>query len=146
MGTKQVIVVRKDLNMRKGKMSAQSAHSSEAFITRQIQKKILEAQKQEIEAYGSIQDDYERFICVIAITKPQVEWILSSFRKIVVGAKDEEELKDIIMKAKAAGLVVNEVIDSGLTEFHGVPTLTCAAIGPDYDEVLDPITGHLPLL
>ncbi len=36
------------------------------------------------------------------------------------------------------------VIDAGATEFAG-PTTTALAIGPDYDELIDPITGGLEL-
>lgn len=39
----------------------------------------------------------------------------------------------------------NLITDSGLTEFGGVPTKTVCAIGPDYDEKIDKITGHLKL-
>ena len=35
---KQIIIVRKDLNMSKGKMAAQVAHASMAFLTSQIRK------------------------------------------------------------------------------------------------------------
>ena len=59
----------------------------------------------------------------------------------------EEELNDIIAVALAADLLVGPpIIDNGHTEFHGIPTLTCVAIGPDTDEALDPVTGHLRLL
>lgn len=34
----------------------------------------------------------------------------------------------------------------GKTEFHGVPTRTCLAIGPDDSEKIDAITGQLQLL
>jgi PTH2 family peptidyl-tRNA hydrolase len=37
-------------------------------------------------------------------------------------------------------------VDSGRTEFHGVLTPTCCAVGPDFSERVDPITGHLKLL
>ena len=39
---KQIIIVRKDLNMSKGKMAAQVAHASMAFLTSQIRKKSRE--------------------------------------------------------------------------------------------------------
>ena len=37
MNTKQVIVIRKDLNMRLGKSVAQGSHASISFLTRKIQ-------------------------------------------------------------------------------------------------------------
>jgi len=33
-----------------------------------------------------------------------------------------------------------------LTEFHGQPTRTCLAIGPDDADKTDAVTGHLQLL
>ena len=41
---------------------------------------------------------------------------------------------------------VKLITDAGLTEFNGVPTKTCLALGPDYPENIDPITGNLKLL
>jgi len=38
------------------------------------------------------------------------------------------------------------IVDSGLTEFHGVKTKTCLAIGPNKKEDIDKITGSLKLL
>jgi len=38
------------------------------------------------------------------------------------------------------------ITDSGKTEFHGQPTRTCLAIGPDVADKIDPITGQLELL
>jgi PTH2 family peptidyl-tRNA hydrolase len=37
-------------------------------------------------------------------------------------------------------------VDAGLTEFNGVPTKTCIAIGPNWSDEIDEITGHLKLL
>jgi PTH2 family peptidyl-tRNA hydrolase len=42
-------------------------------------------------------------------------------------------------------LVVHLITDRGLTEFGGVPTRTCLAVGPDYDDLIDPVTGGLEL-
>jgi PTH2 family peptidyl-tRNA hydrolase len=58
----------------------------------------------------------------------------------------EEELMTIYEKATSAGLEVHLITDSGKTEFHGQPTRTCLAIGPDFAAKIDPITGHLELL
>jgi PTH2 family peptidyl-tRNA hydrolase len=58
----------------------------------------------------------------------------------------EEELMQIHDKAVEAGLEVHLITDSGRTEFHGQPTRTCLAIGPDEADKIDAITGHLELL
>jgi PTH2 family peptidyl-tRNA hydrolase len=71
---------------------------------------------------------------------------LVSFVKICVGCDSEAELLELHEKAKAAGLPVGLIQDNGTTEFHGVPTYTCLAIGPAKSEEIDKITGHLTLL
>ena len=120
---KQVIVMRNDLNMRKGKMIAQGAHASISFMTRRIQ------------ASGKIK-----------LSPPEQDWVDGSFAKVCVRADSEAELLDIFNKAKLAGLEAHLITDSGKTEFHGEPTNTCIAIGPDYSSKIDKITGHLQLL
>ena len=77
--------------------------------------------------------------------KAEREWLLGSFAKVCLQIESEEELKEIYNKAKEKGLVAEQVIDSGKTEFHGVPTLTAVAIGPDKPERIDEITSHLKL-
>ncbi len=61
-------------------------------------------------------------------------WLRNSFRKICVYVNSEEELKEVYQKALDKGLMSNLVEDNGTTEFNGVRTLTCCAIGPHYDE------------
>jgi PTH2 family peptidyl-tRNA hydrolase len=117
---KQVIVMRKDLNMRKGKMCAQAAHASIHFTV------------------GLIMDD-------IGPSRLQIEWLTQGMTKICVGVNSEAELIDIYDKAEAAGLTVHLITDAGLTEFDG-PTKTCLAIGPNRAEHIDEITGELKLL
>ena len=73
-------------------------------------------------------------------------WLSDSFTKICVRANSEEELLFVHDKAKQAGLIVCLITDSWRTEFNGVPTITCCAIGPATDEQLEPITGGLKLL
>lgn len=43
-------------------------------------------------------------------------------------------------------IIVLKVKDNGLTQFHGVKTLTAIAIGPDDKSIINEITGHLKLL
>jgi PTH2 family peptidyl-tRNA hydrolase len=56
----------------------------------------------------------------------------------------EAELLEIAQKAREAR-VIHVITDAGHTEFGGVPTKTCLAIGPDEDEKIGAITGHLKL-
>ena len=79
------------------------------------------------------------------LSEAEQEWLLGNFRKITVRVDSAEELAEVVRAAREAGLVVEGNTDSGLTEFGGVPTVTCAAIGPEYDEKIDPVTGHLKL-
>jgi len=122
---KQVIVVRKDLNMRKGKIAAQAAHAS--------LKAILDLCHKDGDNLTLHMDDR---------LKP---WITGLFKKICVSVNSEAELINIYQQALDAGLICSIIKDSGLTEFNGVPTLTTVAVGPDRADKIDAITGKLSL-
>jgi PTH2 family peptidyl-tRNA hydrolase len=68
------------------------------------------------------------------------------FKKICVSVNSEQELLDLHKAAVEAKIINSLIQDSGLTEFGGVPTYTTVAIGPDFEEKIDAITKHLPLL
>lgn len=129
--TKQVIVVRykykdangKEFSLRMGKYIAQACHASISFLTRRIK------------SSGKIK-----------VSASEQDWLDGSFAKICVRVDSEEELLDVFNKAKVAGLEAHLITDSGKTEFNGVPTNTCIAIGPDYCSKIDKITGNLQLL
>ncbi len=124
---KQVIVMRKDLNMRKGKMIAQGAHASMRVL---------------LDAGRAI----DAATYQITMTEPMAQWMTGRFAKVCVGVTSEAELDDVMTKARAAGLPCAIIVDAGKTEFHGVPTKTCCAIGPAYADEIDAVTGQLTLL
>lgn len=130
MKPKQIIVVRKDLNMRKGKIAAQAAHASLGAIT----------------DLATISSDGKRM--EIDLDTPFVrDWLFDgSFTKICVYVESEADLDSVYNKAKQAGLITKLITDSGRTEFKGIATKTCCAIGPCDPELLVGITSHLPLL
>lgn len=119
---KQVIVMRKDLNMSKGKMVTQGCHASIAFLTHLVR------------GYNGES---------LLLSKAEKEWVYGTFFKVCVGVNDEKELLDIGYNAVAKGLSVKYIEETGGFD---KPTLTCLAIGPDYSSVIDPITKHLKLL
>ena len=80
------------------------------------------------------------------LSRAEQIWTNSGFTKICVRVDSEEELLAIHQKALNVNLESHLITDSGRTEFNGVPTNTCIAIGPDYSDTIDQITGHLKLL
>lgn len=133
---KQVIVMRKDLNMRKGKMVAQGSHASMKVFFDKMRKK----QDREIDGWSG--DCWYEFYATPIVQ----EWIDGIFTKICVSVDSEQQLLDVYNKAKEAGLPCALIEDCGATEFNGVKTKTCCAIGPAKAEDIDKITGELKLL
>lgn len=125
---KQVIVMRKDLGMRKGKMIAQGAHAS--------LKVLLQA--------GALADDRSTF--TLTTWPALATWLAGRFTKVCVAVDSEAALDAIVARARAAGVPCALIVDAGQTEFRGVPTKTCCAIGPAWTDEVDAITGELPLL
>lgn len=135
---KQVIVVRKDLNARKGKMIAQGAHASlKAILDLGSIKSVV---PEEFLGYS------EKHQLLIRLSPEVYEWMTTDFKKIVVGCDSQEELMSIYEKAKETGVLpCSLILDLGLTEFSA-PTYTAVAVGPGPEWVVDEITGHLKLL
>ena len=129
---KQVIIVRKDLKMRKGKIAAQSAHASMKILADRMH-------KVSIEDIGSI--EYR-----LTPTNEMIEWLDGIFTKIALGVDSLEELTDLAEKANELNIPTAIIEDNGLTVFNGKKTVTCMAIGPALSEDIDKITGHLKLL
>ena len=127
--TKQVIVIRRDLRMRRGKEIAQGAHASMAWLRQRIMPRLTPAGRAD----------------QVQFSAAERSWLELSMRKVTVKVGSEAELLDVYDKALAAGLVVHMITDRGLTEFGGIPTRTCLAVGPDYDDLIDPVTGDLEL-
>ena len=121
--------MRRDLRMRRGKEIAQGAHAATAWLAERV--------AQRMTPDGTVDH--------VELSEAERTWLETSFRKVTVKVGSEEELMEVYRQALAAGLVVHLVTDRGLTEFGGVPTRTCLAIGPDYDDLVDPVTGDLEL-
>ncbi len=117
---KQIIIIRKDLKMRRGKEIAQGSHASSKFLLNLL----LSGKK---------------------LSDAQISWVNQGMKKVCVQVNSEQELLDLWEKARDHGLISSLIQDSGLTEFDGVPTYTALAIGPDEDDVINMVTGNLQL-
>lgn len=114
---KQVIVFRSDLKLSKGKIAAQSGHAAVSAA---------EEARKHCKAWWKA-------------------WINEGQCKIAVKVKSEKEILELEKQAKSLALPCALIVDRGLTE---VPpgTITCLGIGPAPSEVVDKLTGALPLL
>ena len=83
---KQVIVVRKDLKMRRGKEIAQGAHASMAWMSLRFRR--------------ALDGDLE----ALRLTSEQQGWIQGSFAKICVRVDSEDALRAVHAKALEAGI------------------------------------------
>jgi len=116
-GYKQVVVMRTDLKMSRGKIAAQAGHAA-VSAAEEARKKFSGWWK---------------------------AWIAEGQCKIAVRAESEEELLELERKAKRSKLPTALIVDRGLTELPP-DTITCLGIGPAPSAQVDAITGQLPLL
>lgn len=142
--TKQVIIVNKGLGMSKGKMAAQVAHASEAFLLKQF-----------LNGTGTKENKYDNlgvlsgYTLQIPVDLDIYEWITSSYAKVVCEVKNEAELQKVVDKAIKAGMIEDEdffkIIDNGYTEFNNQKTWTCIGFRPMKSEDIDKVTKRLRL-
>lgn len=129
---KQVICMRTDLKMPKGKMVAQGAHAS---------MKVLMEMMDHSAGCGS-----GEWFMSLDMKGPAYKWLTGIFTKICVRVDSLDQLHEIYEAAGYSGLPRALITDNGLTCFNGVPTDTCCAIGPWWEDVINEITGDLKLL
>ncbi|VVB75249.1 Peptidyl-tRNA hydrolase [Candidatus Tiddalikarchaeum anstoanum] len=116
MEYKQAIIIRTDLDMKKGKMVAQGSHASVGSAYKVFQKNPV-------------------------IFK---SWF-GAMTKIVLKVSSEKELIELAEKAGKEGLVHELVHDAGRTQVEP-GSITALAIGPDEEKKIDIITSRLKLL
>ena len=135
---RQLIIARKDLNMSPGKLAAQVAHASWAFISNGI-RKCMETAKL---------DEYEqKYTFKLSLDKDIAEeWFCGIFTKTVCEAKNKNQLLKAKEIAEELGLVegkdfflIKDACNTELTpeeiDENGIGrTLTCIGFRPLDDE------------
>ena len=132
---KQVIVWRKDLKVRSGKMAAQVAHAAMGPIFNMMNRIDWDDGSKIIDYAIHTDED-----------SPFVAYKEGRFTKVVVGIESEAELLALVERLKGTNIPHALICDAGLTEFKGVPTNTCLGIGPWWSDEIDQFTGSLPLM
>lgn len=124
---KQLIIIRKDLGMNKGKLAAQAAHASLGALLKMA---TVEGHNINFDCFQNMDLD---------------AWLKGSFAKVVLAVRSEEELQECYKIAKENGFPCAYIEDNGTTVFNGVKTATCLGIGPVESKQLDALFGHLSL-
>ena len=114
---KMAIVVRDDLKLSKGKLSAQVAHAAVSCAIKSENNK----------------------------NKYFSEWFSEGQKKIVLKIDDLDSLLKVFNEAKSVGLITELIKDAGLTEIPP-GTITVLGIGPAPEDEIDKIVGDLKLL
>ncbi|HZY46607.1 MAG TPA: peptidyl-tRNA hydrolase Pth2 [Candidatus Bathyarchaeia archaeon] len=114
---KQVLVVRLDLDMGRGKAAVQCAHAAVSAAE---------------EARNHLRDWWS-------------SWMSEGQLKIAVKVPDLDSMLDLERKGRSKGIPVHLVRDKGLTQIPP-GTITCLGIGPAPTEIVDSLTRNLALL
>lgn len=72
-------------------------------------------------------------------------WEREGEKKVILRARNLDELKELKEKAQKTGVKAFFVKDAGLTEIPA-GTITCLVLGPDKEEKIDKVSGYLPLM
>lgn len=123
---KQVIVVRKDLKLRKSELAAQVATASMGFL---------------LDNNESERND----VINVKLSNEEALWLNGSFEKSIMGVDSEEDLKELMLKAEFEGIGVYPVRNLNNND-DILGALTCIALGPDNSEVINQVTKNLRLL
>lgn len=128
---KQVIVIRRDLGMRRGKEIAQGAHAAMAWLRERLDRYTV--------------NNVPTGLWMAKLSAAEQLWMNGSFAKVVCQVDTEADLRAVVARATGVGVQVFSITDEGRTEFGGIPTLTAVAVGPDWSMSVDKVTGDLKL-
>jgi PTH2 family peptidyl-tRNA hydrolase len=139
-----MIVMRRDLKMRKGKIAAQAGHACvEAVLMALAREGRLDQVRTIADAAGN--PNWVVLDHAAGDASPLTDWFDAGVAKVCVYVDGEEPLLDIAQQGRDRGFAVALIRDAGFTEFHGEATYTCLAFEPLPADRIDPITGDLPL-
>ncbi len=150
---KQIIIARKDLKMSPGKLAAQVSHASMAFLTNQIKVKTKRVLNRGYSYHTAVtKEPGYHYECILEFDEGLYEqWILGSFTKVTLGARNKNQLLKAVEMAKELGMEEGVdfflIKDNCYTELEpeeideeGVGrTLTCIGFRPMDSEVIDKI-------
>lgn len=154
MGYRQVIILRKDLDMSAGKLIAQASHASMAFLVTMIKDYAKPHKDYGLFWTRSSKKDAEMYIADLYIEAEMFEeWFKGSFTKTICEAKNRNNLMKAVKIAEEMGLKEGKdyflIKDNCLTELKPEDadgrTLTAIGFVPLEDEVAHKISKKFQL-
>jgi peptidyl-tRNA hydrolase len=126
---KHVILVRKDLRLRRAEVASLVSRATARFF---------------LDNDESEENEELR----IKLSSIEADWISQGAGVVVLGVPSQGALDSLLFRAEAAGIPYHTVshrrkLDEK-SEGEDV-VIACVALGPDYSDSLDPITGKLKL-
>lgn len=116
--TMQVIVIRRDLNMKRDKELEQEALAIVLCLNHRIREP------------GH------------PFTNAVRRWLDEAYTRVCVRVDSQQELSDVYHRAWDGGVLADLCQDWLGAGYRDVPTTTCCAEGPDPAHRIDPITAH----
>lgn len=123
---KQVILLRRDMKLRRAEAAALASKASMTFII----------EGDESDRGGSVKVD---------LSGIEAEWMLGSATRIVLGVASEESMRKLLLKAEIQGVSTYEITGVSDDKVDEGIQLIAASLGPDDGDKLDLITGNLKL-
>lgn len=128
MSSKQVIIVRRDMKLRRSEVASLVARVSTKFM---------------YDNRESTGDDR----LMVPFSQEESEWFYRDQKVIVLGVPSEGTLKNLVDRAEMQGLTVATMEHRDDDGKNGIDyPLVCAAIGPHDEDAIDAITGNLKLM
>ena len=112
---KQLIIIRKDLGMKRGKEIGAACHAAVNVVVENINSPDVK------------------------------EWLSGSYKKVALIVPDLDALLECERKAKEAGIIHRLQHDEGRTQFNNQRNWTSLAVGPAHPDVLNPLFKDLKL-
>lgn len=128
--TKQAVVVRRDLRLRRADVASYVARASSAFLLDN----------------SEVGEDDSRL--VVPLSLEERDWLYGDRKTIVLGVQSESALRSLFEHADFRGLTVSLMtrpltIDPKDDSTH---EMVAVAIGPHDDDTVDELTGRLKLM
>lgn len=135
---KQVLIVRRDLNLPTGELVVQVTHAAARALMKAISK------EGRVDQLRTDSEDWVYLEAPEGQDSPLTDWFQSDMAKIYASVDSEEALLELDRRAREAGVTTALIQEDGLTEFPGMPIYTALGFEPLEASRADAFVEGLP--